>query len=78
MLLIETVLPIAKFDLFMNITESKNVYFWTFKMADMEKIHLFMHEKCSFPSHNEYLEFDGRGKWAYCISEKSNICEWAA
>ncbi len=32
-------------------------------MADMEKIRLFMYEKCNFPSHNEYLEFDGSGKY---------------
>ncbi len=37
---------------------------WKFKMADMEKIHLFMYEKCIFPCHNEYLEFDGSGKYS--------------
>jgi len=39
--------------------------FRKFKMADMEISHLFMHEKCNFPFHNEYLEFDGGGMYLW-------------
>ena len=34
------------------------------KCRTMEKIPFFMYEKCHFPSHNEYLEFDGGGKYS--------------
>ena len=80
MLLIKTWLPIAKFDLFMSLLSNKLVFssmaqvqsFSQLKMAisgnskwqTMEKILLFMYEKCRFPSHNDHLEFDGGGKYS--------------
>ena len=30
----------------------------------MEKIAVFIYEQFNFPSHNEYLEFDGCGKYS--------------
>lgn len=41
-------------------------------MAD-KKIHLFIDEKCNFPSHNEYLEIN-----EMLSHERDNICEWPA
>ncbi len=42
----------------LKMSISGNSKWWT-----MEKIPLFMYEKCNFLSHFENLEFDGGGKF---------------